>query len=149
MLAEDAGDLAGEWYVPFLSALRRTEDEMPVDDLHLVRDVEPSGIEPDMFLDVHGRTRGSTGAGGRTGRDLHGFLASSSSSTVAASTAETLAKMTRRYEDTLVGVNQQALLGFPYFIKAPAAHSAARAARRLGLRSCLRPAASRTPGSSG
>lgn len=50
MLAEDTGDLAGERYVPFLSTLRRTEDELPVDDLHLVRDVEPSGIEPDMFL---------------------------------------------------------------------------------------------------
>lgn len=58
--------------------------------------------------DVHGRTRGSTGTGGRTERDLHGFLASISSSTAAASTAETLAKMTRRYEDTGRGFSSAA-----------------------------------------
>ncbi|MGW1247385.1 HAD family hydrolase [Streptomyces sp. NPDC002535] len=34
---------------------------------------------------------------------------------------------------------------FLYLIKAPAAHGAARAARRPGLRSCLRPAPARPP----
>ncbi|MFB6524704.1 HAD family hydrolase [Streptomyces sp. NPDC056399] len=51
----------------------------------------------------------------------------------------------RRTHHGVAGGQQESCYRFLYLIKAPAAHSAARAARRPGLRSCLRPAPARPP----